>query len=91
MGATHLPGALQKLLEVTVGMPWPEGDEGEMWDLARAWRDFSSDLDSLASDMTAEAAAFGEVIQGEFADSLRDFLTGKLHGDIEDMATAANG
>ncbi|MDT7783367.1 MAG: hypothetical protein QOF58_1786, partial [Pseudonocardiales bacterium] len=24
---THLPGALQTLLKITVGMPWPEGDE----------------------------------------------------------------
>ena len=82
---THLPPELQTLLKLTVGMPWPEGDEGEMWDLARSWRTFADELDQLASDLDAEASAFGRAIEGDTGTALQKHLRdvlGKSAGEM---------
>ncbi|TDV38615.1 hypothetical protein CLV71_12758, partial [Actinophytocola oryzae] len=34
---TDLPDSLQKLLLVTVGMPWPEGDEKDLEASSDGW------------------------------------------------------
>lgn len=77
--ATHLPHGLQKLLEVTVGMPWPEGDEEDLWDFASAWESFGGDLDTLAAALIAEANNFAHTIQGQAGDKLNTLLAVDMH------------
>ena len=87
--ATHLPHGLQKLLEFTVGMPWPEGDEHEMWKLADSWRTFADELEQLASDLGVEAGAFGDAIQGEAGEQLQKYLRESLGGSADQMKDGA--
>ncbi|RSN45194.1 hypothetical protein DMC64_20365 [Amycolatopsis sp. WAC 04197] len=39
-GSTELPPELQKFFLVTLGMPWPEGNDQALAALERAWREF---------------------------------------------------
>ncbi|MFD8500456.1 hypothetical protein, partial [Amycolatopsis sp. NPDC059657] len=76
---THLPHGLQKLLEVTVGMPWPEGSEDDLWHLASAWDAFGGELDLLAEGLVVEARNFAGVIEGKTGDGLNKLLAVDMH------------
>lgn len=72
---TELPGALQTLLKVTVGMPWPEGDEGDLRELAWEWEAMANELDSLSAELTARAGDLSEVMEGATSDAIQQMLS----------------
>lgn len=75
---THLPHGLQKLLELTVGMPWPEGDENELQRLASAWKAVSADLGTLADDLLVSANRLAPVLRGDVGTRVHELLAVEL-------------
>jgi hypothetical protein len=86
---TRLPHGLQKLLEVTVGMPWPEGNENDLWELAGAWQVFAGELAVLGDGLLAEADGFARVIQGATGGSIRTALATDLHDGANQLKEQA--
>jgi hypothetical protein len=87
---THLPHGLQKLLEVTVGMPWPEGSEDDLWDLASVRKTFGGELDELAVSLTAEANNFAESVRGQTGDRLNELLAVSMHDTAVQLKAQAD-
>ena len=88
---THLPPALQKLLKVTVGMPWPEGSEGDLRELAWQWEVLAGELDSLSAQLMTAAGQMSTVMEGETSESIQNMLSGPFRegaGQLEEQAWA---
>jgi hypothetical protein len=68
---THLPDSLQKLLKVTVGMEWPEGNEAGLRAISQAWSTFSQQLQELDREVTTSADQVAEAMDGDAAEAFR--------------------
>ena len=68
---THLPDSLQKLLKVTVGMEWPEGNEAGLRAISQAWSEFSQQLQELDRELTTSAEQVSGAMDGDAADAFR--------------------
>ncbi|WP_394617261.1 hypothetical protein JNUCC0626_47955 [Lentzea sp. JNUCC 0626] len=77
------------MLEYTVGMPWPEGDENDLWALSAAWDRLVQELDQFAADLTASANNFSQVLQGTTGTSVRDLLAVELHNGAAQLKDQA--
>ncbi|WP_394617295.1 hypothetical protein JNUCC0626_48140 [Lentzea sp. JNUCC 0626] len=75
---THLPHGLQKLLEITVGMPWPEGNQKDLRDLAWEWEVLSGELDLLADGLLATADNLVPAFRGDTGAKINELLSIQL-------------
>ncbi len=85
---TQLPHGLQKLLEVTVGMPWPEGDESGLRAISLAWGRFARSLSALGPPLETEAQTFSEAMEGQTAQQIETALAG-FPANIEELRHGA--
>lgn len=66
---TEVPGFLQDLLEIVVGMRWPDGDEDQLRQLGSAWRQVGSDLRGVRQDAAQGIATLEGAVKGPAHDA----------------------
>ena len=88
-GTTSLPSELQTFFLVTLGMKWPEGDEGGLKDIGRAWSAFADALEIAVDDAARAAGGIGRSMHGMTADRTTEYLNGELADDLTKMIDGA--
>ena len=88
-------GAADKAKEIVqdlTGMWWPEGDEDELREAARAWRTFADDVEDCTAACHKKAQDVIDNNKGQSIDAFETFWR-KYHGGgkgyLDDLATAA--
>ncbi|MEV7471404.1 WXG100 family type VII secretion target [Streptomyces kronopolitis] len=88
-------GAADKAKEIVqdlTGMWWPEGDEDELREAARAWRTFADDVEDCTAACHKKAQDVIDNNKGKSIDAFGEFWR-KYHGGskgyLDDVATAA--
>ncbi|MFE3885320.1 WXG100 family type VII secretion target [Streptomyces lydicus] len=82
----------KEIVQDLTGMWWPEGDEDELREAARAWRTFSDDVKDITSATHRSAQDVIDNNKGRSIDAFEDFWR-KYHGGgkgyLDDVASAA--
>ncbi|TDV48661.1 hypothetical protein [Actinophytocola oryzae] len=87
---TDLPASLQAFLEVTVGMPWPEGDERDLERSSDAWMAFRAGLATARDQYGALAREFDAVLVGETAERVVVLYDSTVPASLDQMIEAAD-
>ncbi|MEA2687135.1 MAG: hypothetical protein QOE93_2330, partial [Actinomycetota bacterium] len=85
-GVTRLPAELQRFFEVTLGLKWPEGDEGGLKAISRAWSAFADELDIASEDVASAANGIGRSLRGATSTRTTEYLNDKVVATIAEMA-----
>ncbi|TDV38586.1 hypothetical protein [Actinophytocola oryzae] len=87
---TNLPDFLQELLLVTVGMPWPEGDEKDLEASSDAWMAFKGDVADVQARYRAVARQFDTVMAGTTAEQVVDLYGSMVPSQLAQVVDAAD-
>jgi len=82
----------KEIVQDLTGMWWPEGDEGELREAARAWRTFADDVEDCTAACHKKAQDVIDNNKGKSIDAFGEFWRnyhGGGKGYLDDVATAA--
>src|SRR5690242_9058758 len=71
---SQLPDGLQKFFKVTLGMTWPEGSEGGLYQMSGAWYDFQTAVKERIAEIDELLPRLNESMRGDTANALKDYL-----------------
>ncbi|TVT18520.1 hypothetical protein FNH05_35485, partial [Amycolatopsis rhizosphaerae] len=86
---THLPAGLQHFFKIVLGMEWPEGSEGGLKAISRAWSQFHDDLEAALGELPSITNDLDRSFDGVTASSIVGFMRGDLStglGELRDQA-----
>ncbi|MFC3456277.1 WXG100-like domain-containing protein, partial [Amycolatopsis speibonae] len=88
-GSVELPAALQTFFKVTLGMTWPEANVGNLRVMSGAWKVFAQQLAEIGGGVGSVPAALDRSMDGEYAEAMGDWFSGRLIPSIDDLRDAA--
>jgi hypothetical protein len=93
MAQHNVPPEVQRLLELLVGNDWPEGNEGDLRNMAAAWHELAAKLSGqVTGDVQAAAGQAADGIGGATRDAFlayADSVAGP-NGYLASLASTAN-
>ncbi|GAB3730641.1 hypothetical protein GCM10027598_53000 [Amycolatopsis oliviviridis] len=90
-GSVKLPAELQTFFLVTLGMPWPEGDDAALSELARAWREFEAAAEEYREAVRAGGVGVPAALVGETGEFFTSYLGGDVVSGVEALGESASG
>ncbi|OXM53248.1 hypothetical protein CFP71_22285 [Amycolatopsis thailandensis] len=88
-GSVKLPAELQTFFLVTLGMPWPEGNDAALAELARAWREFEAAAEEYREAVRAGGLGVPGALVGETGEFFASYLGGDVVPGIEALGEAS--
>ncbi|OLL97199.1 putative glycine-rich signal peptide protein [Pseudonocardia sp. Ae406_Ps2] len=89
-GSTELPDSLQKFFKVTLGMEWPEGNEGNLRELSAAWADLAAALERAALDARRSGDALDDVLRGDTGAANAKLIGEDYAASLTELANGAD-
>lgn len=89
-GSTELPDSLQKFFKVTLGMEWPEGNEGNLRELSAAWADLAAALERAALDARRSGDALDDVLRGDTGAANAKLIGEEYAASLTELANGAD-
>lgn len=89
-GSTELPDSLQKFFKVTLGMEWPEGNEGNLRELSAAWADLAAALERAALDARRSGDALDDVLRGDTGAANVKLIGEEYAASLTELANGAD-